>query len=374
MKYIYLLLFLFVTSLTSQAQITLAGSDIPEVKKTPVAPYDSLLNFIMLKDRIQYRRLMGQRVFFAPFSEFKKERGDTRIDGLYPAKPDGKPGTYTFASTREYNVDPKTVLGKYFTILNVQTSYSFGASGKFVELEQAVSADQTFIIVLTLKKEENGDVFIFKLEDTNFMRKNPFILVPYFEKQKSLYTSRALVATGHFFLYSTNRQKLEINKGDQWTCKEVGLVDGTSFRAFYSPCYILADKSGNTVNYMFENFDPYFDDIEYQFVDEAYYHAKQLKNKQEAELAIKEQQKKFDDERTANLKKYGPKFGKLVNERNPTLGMTKDMCYSAWGAPDKKGNLVIKGLAQESWMYNHGDNRRTFLYFQNDKLVAKQTY
>lgn len=374
MKYTYLLLLLFVAGLNTKAQITIADNSISEVKKASVVAYDSLLNFVKLDDPLQYRRLTGQRVFFAPFSKFKTERNDTRIEGLFLAKQDNKSGTYTLASAKAYNVESKAVLGKYFTILNVQASISYGISSPFVELEQGKMNDQAFILVLTLKKEENGDVFIFKLEDSKFRKENPFILVPYFEKQKSLYQSQILRAKGDFFLWNTNHQKIQVREGDQWTCKEVGLINGTDFRAYYTPCYILTDQSGNTVNHVFENFVAEVDDIKYLFLKEADYTARELKKKEEVVLAAKEQQQKSDEERAANLKKYGPKFGKLVNERNPVLGMSKEMCYSAWGAPDKKGNLVIEGLAQESWMYNHGDNRRTFLYFQNDKLVGKETF
>lgn len=189
-----------------------------------------------------------------------------------------------------------------------------------------------------------------------------------------MYQSKVLKASYNLTLRSVNGQDISVKKGDEWTCKEVTLIDEKSFRYYYWPCYILTDQQDNTVRFLFDHGDGYTRDIKYDFMLKEDYDATELKAQQEAELAAKAQQQKFDDERAENLKKYGPKFGKLVNERNPTIGMTKEMCYSAWGAPDKKGSLTVKGIAQESWRYDPGDNRRTFLYFQNDILVLKQTF
>lgn len=375
MKSNYLLPFLLAAGLATNAQITVSSDDKPApVVKTVVEPYDSSQNFIVMEDPIQYRRLTGQRVFFAPRSKFGKKFPDTELRFFYKTKPGKDPGTYIIPDNRAFT-DISEVESKYFTIINVQGQEGTVGKSPLRELEQTPYYNKgSFELALTLKKEENGQVYVFILNHQDFSRDNPLILVPFYEKQKELYKNKLLKAKGDLKLSSTASQAVEVKKGDKWTCNDITLIDEGGFRKYYWPCYVIADDQGHTVNFLFEHGDSYKENFKYNFMTAEAFDARELKQKQDEEAAKVAQQKEFDNARAENLKKFGPKWGKLVNERNVTIGMTQEMVYAAWGAPDHKGIITISGLQQESWRYELGNNRRTILYFHNGKLTSKQTF
>ena len=65
------------------------------------------------------------------------------------------------------------------------------------------------------------------------------------------------------------------------------------------------------------------------------------------------------------LKKYGPVNGKAINEGNVLLGMTKDMCFLAWGAPETTNKSTSKGMITEKWYYEYP----RVLVFKNGKVT-----
>lgn len=97
------------------------------------------------------------------------------------------------------------------------------------------------------------------------------------------------------------------------------------------------------------------------------------KEKNEQERIKKEQQEKWEQEvaqekaelRQRMISKYGGKYGEMVYKKQLSIGMTKDMCYDAWGWPMNTYSTTTSFGNSEVWCYNY----KTRVYFYNGKVV-----
>ena len=64
-------------------------------------------------------------------------------------------------------------------------------------------------------------------------------------------------------------------------------------------------------------------------------------------------------------KKYGSTNAKAIVNGSVLLGMTKEMCYIAWGQPYTINKSTSKGIITEKWVYN----TLQFLVFKNGRVT-----
>ena len=62
----------------------------------------------------------------------------------------------------------------------------------------------------------------------------------------------------------------------------------------------------------------------------------------------------------------------LVKERKICIGMSADAVLLSWGQPDKKNSSIGSWGRHEQWIYNHGDYKADYLYFDNGILNSYQ--
>lgn len=78
----------------------------------------------------------------------------------------------------------------------------------------------------------------------------------------------------------------------------------------------------------------------------------------------KEYEQGIEQERKANIEKYGTEFGGNINNRKVALGMTKEMCQKSWGYPSERYSKVNPNGTLEIWVYYSAT-----LSFMDGKLV-----
>ena len=102
------------------------------------------------------------------------------------------------------------------------------------------------------------------------------------------------------------------------------------------------------------------------FLETKYQLEKEIKTSLEAAAAKsrKEYEQRIEQERKANIEKYGSEFGGNINNRKVALGMTKEMCQKSWGYPSERYSRVNSNGTLEIWVYYSA-----MLSFSNGKLV-----
>lgn len=85
----------------------------------------------------------------------------------------------------------------------------------------------------------------------------------------------------------------------------------------------------------------------------------QKQQEMEKRMANEKQQRRAD-----LIANYGEEFGNMIADNKIVLGMTKDMCYEAWGNPQDKYNTTTSLGNTSVWVYNY----KTYLYFYDGVL------
>ena len=99
-----------------------------------------------------------------------------------------------------------------------------------------------------------------------------------------------------------------------------------------------------------------------------------LKKLKQEELAAKREQEEQIKNENIKLAKqshlqmcitlYGQKYGELVAQEKVTIGMTTEMCLSAWGKPYDTSRTTTQNAVYEHWYYSWHRS----LYFENGVL------
>ena len=87
--------------------------------------------------------------------------------------------------------------------------------------------------------------------------------------------------------------------------------------------------------------------------------------KEEFARLMKEIEHQRQLEKQSLISKYGERYGLLIFEHKVTLGMTKEMCLKAWGAPRNKVIRRTDSGTQEVWTYGIAQ----YLIFVNGVLT-----
>lgn len=87
--------------------------------------------------------------------------------------------------------------------------------------------------------------------------------------------------------------------------------------------------------------------------------------KEEFARLMKEIEHQRQLEKQSLISKYGERYGLLIFEHKVTLGMTKEMCLKAWGAPRNKVIRRTASGTQEVWTYGIAQ----YLIFVNGVLT-----
>ena len=326
MRTIFLLL-LGITFTSASAQIKTITMSDPE--KPKVYEYDSLININKYKEG-GYKYLIGQKLYYAAISQ--------------------NPTKFKKYSNRQA-LQEKDMLGKYFKVIDVWERNPL----------------ETLCDPLILVSESTNDT-IYYVGDMDDNR--CWIVVGYYEKIKSSYEGKELVFVTDdsgdadsegLINMKTQKRNYSIPKGSKWKCKEVTInlkedpylyikgnrviliLENDELGEYY--CY--AENEAASLSLTFNNY------LLGKFVTPQEY----------------ERLKKDEAKRKADLiRRYGAQKGKLISEGIIEVGMTKRMCFDAWGVPKKINKTSSTTGVYEQFVYGAG----YYVYFENGIITTIQ--
>ena len=421
------------------AQITIRENDVVEKAIIKPKQFDSLSNIVMQKHPVEYKKYIGYKLFYLPksknyksqYSSDNKERiidylfsndtiqiikdGKITFENITLAKIYGDPKTLKGAALEQYNerkkkyenIDkastniymphfyhektdqtdgviygkigtlPDSIYGKYFTIIDIKGKEPYGSKEykKLEDVDLEDGRDWQLSLKITLRNESNQDILYWIVDQARFIG-NPFFLVPYFEKQRSIYLNQNLVLR---YSDRTNTQlqnlidvntgaTISIKYGEVWTCSDISFID--SKESYYLNCFYFLKNGDREVKIQLGN-----GLVNDYFMLETEYKKQELEKQKKEEQRQKEQQEREKKEQQERIKfkndciaKWGQKMGSYIADGKVVLGMNKEMCISSWGNPIDINRTIVKGLNSEQWVYGWG----TYLYFDNGVLSAIQ--
>ncbi len=255
-----------------------------------------------------------------------------------------------------------------------------------------------------LKDNINGDT-IYDIE-------GDWILVPYFLKQKQMFSGRTFIVElgnsdyvndkEHYFVWDLiTNNKIHFKNGTKWQCEvsvldykkaistdsfinydewempfKIGYIfknDSQTFVLFKKDDSYVGDQNITIVPYnSIERSDWVYSGYSFRFVLEDVYIENEKKRKlseQERENLKQIQKQKIKNQVENRLKicveKYGQYNGKLIAEGKIVLGMNIEMCQMAWGDPIRTHKTTVKDGIYEIQYFLGG----CALYFINGILV-----
>lgn len=307
-----ILLSVFVTITFGQITTTKIATENDQANTTP---YDSTRNFLG-KDVYKY---LGQDLYLKGKAEDLRDGGydnfvldytkDKGIEYSNVYKCDG------------YNSKYNELAEKYFKVL---------------EIMKRPKDEQTFFLYgeqycLKLQEKKSNDIVYYEY-DSDDEYSFPFVIVGFFEKQKSVFVGKEFVFRNSEFEGAADihtGKPVTIKTGQKWKC-----IDLTIEEKYYDLSLIFENSLGEKVADLY---------------DRAINMAYTLKE-------VSNYKKKFGQEN----------FEKILQGK-VKIGMTKEMCKLSWGTPNSINKTITSGKNTEQWVYS--DN---YLYFDNGRLTAIQ--
>jgi hypothetical protein len=272
----------------------------------------------------------------------------------------------------EIATSPESIIGKYFTILNITGKDIHDKKNNYLKLEDIeieTSRIWSLGLKFMLRNDSNSDTLFWIVNLARDIGDTPFFLVPYFEKQKQTYLNQNLSAMKNFtdLIDINSGQQLIINSGDVWNCYDISFTNSKT-SMFLKPYYFLR-KGNNEITFDLDALGKNTFILETEFIK------REDEKKKKEEERLKEEQereKKFQqdkaDFKNYCINKFGENLGNSIIEGRVLLGMSKEMCIAAWGNPIDINTTIVSGLTTEQWVYGWG----TYLYFDNGLLTAIQ--
>lgn len=406
-KPLFLLLLSIFATTTLNAQITMRETSVIEKPILKPEPFDSLTNLGEQSRPIDYKKFIGHKLFLLPNSKTYKrealsreERYDFLVQNkttVLKTKPKsiGKSllgGSISIKGERyETNIYcpqidekgvittiPDSIEGKYFTILDIKGK--FYTDKEYKKLEDIVINENNRRIhqlEIKLRNEANKDTLTW-LANTQTLDYD-FFLVPFFEKQRSLYLNKNLVLAPTNYS-SSLKDLVDINTGalvdikpkEVWTCTDISFIDSKNYSKM--SCFAFLKNGEREIKISLEE-NKGQSKISRLFMLESDFKQQELENQKNAEVRKREE---LELEKKAKLKeqqfrkdcitKWGQKMGTYVADRKVVIGMNKEMCIAAWGEPIDINKTIARGISTEQWVYGLG----TYLYFDKGLLTAIQ--
>lgn len=294
----------------------------PKLTHTENIPYDSTLNFLG-DDVYGY---LGQKLYLKGISETLRKFGyDIFVFDYTKSSITDKSNIYKccdYNGSKYYDL-----VGKYFSVMDVI---------KHPESEKnSTLYGNTYF--LKLQENETNDIVYFQYR-SNFKHTFPFIVVGFFEKQKSL-----LVGQEFVFRDKELRDKADIHTGksvfnvtgQKWKCTDLTIEE-----KFFQLSLVIKNLLGEVTTIAHE---------EAQYGSSLFGHAY------------------TSTQADSFISKFGEDYLHRILQGKVTVGMTKEMCKIAWGKPEKVIETLTSGNKSEQWVFP-----KNYLYFDNDILTAIQ--
>lgn len=293
----------------SQISTTKVATEIPK----EITPYDGLQNFLGL-DYIKYK---GQELYLIPKSEGLRKYGyDGFILDINKSESDE---SNKFKCCDSYNSKYQDLEGKYFIVEDV------------LEDPKSIYSDYAY---LKLKTKDSGESVFYKY-NKKYNSAFPFLVVSYYEKQKSIFVNNEVLIRNFPKIEGANQKKIidiesgvevEILKGKYLKC-----LDITIDQKYFEVALLLQNEKGQ--KFLFP-------------LNARYLQIQRILTKQEAEKI---------------RLKFGDKNWNVILDQNVIVGFTEEMTKFSWGEPNK----INKSSYGDQWVYG-----TRYLYFEKGLLKS----
>ena len=354
------------------AQITIRESNVVEKAVLRPTPFDSLTNFLRVKRLIDYKKYIGYKLYYLPkaknyVSKYTEDPKDSHIN-LYTLKGNSKGAKVKTPITLNAGA------GNYFTILDILVE----SGENYIKLENGDDPKGWISLKVILLNNSTKDtayweVSTFNISDenryVNMGRSQPFMLVPYFEKQQKMYQNVDLIAVKDLrdIVDINTGAQVNIKSGEMWHCYDVTLIDSKDHPHLQG--YVFLRKGDNEIMFRFGEIN------ESMFISKQEHEHREYVKKQKEEDRVREAQErerlreqKKQEFKQHCISKWGEKLGGYIAANKVILGMDKEMCEAAWGRPYDISRTIVKGLTLEQWVYGWG----IYLHFENGILTVIQ--
>lgn len=283
------------------------------------ASYDSLSNFLG-ENVNQY---VGQELYLNAKSESLRQYG---YEGFFSDYTKNKHDGGLYKCCDGFNSKYNDLEGKYFYVIDVirhpeasQMKYLYGTK-----------------YFLKVVEKESRDTLYYEY-DSSLEFSFPFIVVGFVEKLKKANIGKVFVFRNDFIRGSKDIEtgdEIKLKTGEKWICEDV-IIDA-----------------------------------------EYYYLSLLLRNERKQKISIEQEVLvgKYASATSFTLtkadyfkKRFGVKNWETIVSGKVSIGMTKEMCKTAWGEPKKINKTITSKTTTEQWVYE--DN---YLYFKNGILATIQ--
>ncbi len=313
------------TLVTVLTTVSISFGQITTTKVAPKAdvidnsPYDSTQNFL----GVDVNKYKGQELYLKGKAESLRKYG---YDGFFSDYTKGKFNKGVYKCCDSYNSKYDELNGKYFRVLEIikhpkanENEYLYGKKS-YLKLEEKISKD-----------------IVYFEYDAQYEHTFPFIVLGFFEKQKSLTANKEFVFADKVLESSNDIETgklITAKTGQTWKC-----IDLTIEEKYYNLSLVVQNQIGEKVTVAFESV-----------------FGKWSKGRAYTKTESDNYRKKFGSEI----------FDKILQGKT-TIGMTKEMCKLSWGEPKSINETITAGKKTEQWVY-----AENFLYFDNGILTAMQ--
>lgn len=284
-----------------------------------VSSYDSLSNF--LGDNVN--QYIGQELYLNEKPESLRQYGYEGffIDYTKSARDGG-----LYKCCDGFNSKYSDLKGKYFYVTDV-IKHPEASAMKYLY------GNKYFLKLV--EKESKDTVYYEYSSDLEFAF--PFIVVGFVEKLKKANIGKVFVFRNDFIKGSKDIEtgdEIKLKTGEKWICEDV-IIDAE----YYNLSLLLRNERKQKIS------------IEQDVLTG--------KNASTTSFTLTKAE--------YYKKKFGLKNWETIVSGKVSIGMTKEMCKTAWGEPKKINETITSKSTTEQWVYD--DN---YLYFTNGVLTAIQ--
>lgn len=392
-----------------------------EIKTTP---YDSSENWVNFSVLSEYKKYIGLNIYLPPNKDvimytekpylidinqgtfpkiivdgFEETIYETAFTNIYNAK-----RCAVGYSKQKINLFSSETSDKYYTIINVlygndldlkmnNWKNNYIVKKKETDLSKEnkknwKNSDKTIIhfpefieykqkIAFELLTDKKDTIYYIKSSSDKYLSPSNFILVPYFINLKEKYKDKKLVSSksnncyGSRFPSTTDRKVVTFENNENWFCKNVTLLEPN-----YEITFIIENETNQQLS------------VDDQVISKCFIYQEEfikleaekdkLKEVEDTRYTeqqrIKEENEKIEKEkhRSEYIQQFGLKYGNLVADGKIEVGMSKEMCRTAYGYPSKVYQSKIENVTFDIWKYDAWINL-VYLHFLNDKLKKIET-
>lgn len=400
----------FLSNSFSQISVTEVKTKEPVMK---IEKYDNTFNINYAQIRENKNYYYGQKLFFAPTEVLEKT-----INSSNPKIYSNEPIFFKDKNYNFHNIDLKRIINKNFTILDVVTcndlkkilekkidsinniddlrikplmnwnnkdslnstrsefGYSYLNEPKYGRI---IPRDLGTDYYLKIIDESNNKYYVKPSENIE----KDFFIEDYYNNLKNNFLNKNVIVT----IINNVKKEKEINTGNEidiplhsvWKVVDITFIkklDKSTYFEFYTFDFILQNLKDSKISYEINlkskfplnsisekrNFNLM---LEEDFIIKKNNNAI-AKEKNEKEKAIKDNEKKTQDELLKKnlILKYGERNGSLIFNSKIDIGMTSEMCIESWGKPIFTRNIKSDERLMSVWIYHQNIK----VYFKDNIL------